>query len=367
MARIIGKVLTATKLYFDTAYNAPTSLSASVVSDAVYGAGWNGVTTIAPSKNAVYDKIETLASHTQNTDTGTTENTFTIDSDSITGKIIVDVALGAADKSLTITNTALTDDRVITFPDVTGTVVTGGGTASGSNTGDETAARIATIITGAGAEIPLDADEFPFYKIVGTLLKKVTWANIKATLKTYFDTIYQAAGSYLTSANISDTAYDATSWNAVTTIAPSKNAVRDKIESLDGEKSDVGHNHIIAIKQLEADYTILADDTWEEILTTTIPAGITSSWVQIIAMVTAQDTVFADRPFDVRILRGGSQILGIGTVMLMDGDYETLTVLGFVEDGSTDDVISVEVRRKAGDIILYNYDSGISTQMVISQ
>lgn len=30
------------------------------VSDTVYGAGWNGDTTTAPSKNAVYDKIETL-------------------------------------------------------------------------------------------------------------------------------------------------------------------------------------------------------------------------------------------------------------------------------------------------------------------
>ncbi len=62
----------------------------------------------------------------------------------------------------------------------------------------ETASTIATIITGAGviAE-PLDADEFPFYKIVGTILKKVTWVNIKATLKTYFDTLYQAIGTYL--------------------------------------------------------------------------------------------------------------------------------------------------------------------------
>lgn len=31
------------------------------VSDAVYGAAWNGVTDIAPSKNTVYDKIESLA------------------------------------------------------------------------------------------------------------------------------------------------------------------------------------------------------------------------------------------------------------------------------------------------------------------
>lgn len=34
---------------------------AGSVSDAVYGVGWDGVTTTAPSKNAVYDKIETLA------------------------------------------------------------------------------------------------------------------------------------------------------------------------------------------------------------------------------------------------------------------------------------------------------------------
>ena len=38
--------------------------------------------------------------------------------------------------------------------------------------------------------------------------------------------------SPLTSTNISDTAYDATTWNGVTTIAPSKNAIRDQIEIL---------------------------------------------------------------------------------------------------------------------------------------
>lgn len=64
----------------------------------------------------------TSGNHTQNTDTGTTGNTFTVDSDSVTGKIVVDVALGAANKTLTITNAALTDDRTITFPDATGTV-----------------------------------------------------------------------------------------------------------------------------------------------------------------------------------------------------------------------------------------------------
>jgi len=43
-----------------------------------------------------------------------------------------------------------------------------------------------------------------------------------------------AAYAEMGGSSVSDTAYDATSWNGVTTIAPSKNAVRDKIESLAG-------------------------------------------------------------------------------------------------------------------------------------
>lgn len=35
---------------------------AACVSDAAYGAGWNGVTDVAPSKNAVYDKVALLSS-----------------------------------------------------------------------------------------------------------------------------------------------------------------------------------------------------------------------------------------------------------------------------------------------------------------
>jgi len=43
---------------------------------------------------------------------------------------------------------------------------------------------------------PVDADELGIWDSVGLVLNKVTWANIKATLKTYFDTVYAAlAGS----------------------------------------------------------------------------------------------------------------------------------------------------------------------------
>jgi len=54
--------------------------------------------------------------------TSTDNATFTIDNNSVTGKIIISAIAGAADKSLTLRNTALTDDRIITFPDATGTV-----------------------------------------------------------------------------------------------------------------------------------------------------------------------------------------------------------------------------------------------------
>jgi hypothetical protein len=37
-----------------------------------------------------------------------------------------------------------------------------------------------------------DAYEFPFYDTVAALIKKITWANIKATLQTAFDTVYAA-------------------------------------------------------------------------------------------------------------------------------------------------------------------------------
>ena len=39
-------------------------VSAGLVSDTIYGASWNGITLYAPSKNAVYDKIETIGGQT---------------------------------------------------------------------------------------------------------------------------------------------------------------------------------------------------------------------------------------------------------------------------------------------------------------
>jgi len=49
-------------------------------------------------------------------------------------------------------------------------------------------------INEAAADTPADGDKFGFWDIVDALIKSITWANIKATLKTYFDTLYSVLG-----------------------------------------------------------------------------------------------------------------------------------------------------------------------------
>lgn len=63
----------------------------------------------------------------------------------------------------------------------------------------ETLTSMGTLITsGASKATPIDADEFAIRNSVGGLMAKVTWANIKATLLTYFNTVYLGINAVLT-------------------------------------------------------------------------------------------------------------------------------------------------------------------------
>jgi len=74
------------------------------------------------------------------------------------------------------------------------------GNTSGINSGDdatpaETTTTIGSLINGADAKTtPVDADMVGLMdSAAANILKKLSWTNIKATLKTYFDTLYSTA------------------------------------------------------------------------------------------------------------------------------------------------------------------------------
>lgn len=123
---------------------------------------------------------------------------------------------------LTNTGTARTNLGLGTLATQSGTF---SGTSSGTNTGDQatitgnagTATALATARTIDGVSFdgtanvtviapgtnaatskttPVDADALPLVdSAAANVLKKLTWANIKATLKTYFDTLYATLAS----------------------------------------------------------------------------------------------------------------------------------------------------------------------------
>lgn len=116
-------------------------------------------------------------------------------------------------------------DHVVFFDSTSGKLVKDSGlTLSGSNTGDsatpaETATTIGALINGAGAKAtPIDADLVGFVNTeAANILVHATWTNIKAFLKTYFDSIYLAVGG--AAASCSGNAATATKWGAYAAIA----------------------------------------------------------------------------------------------------------------------------------------------------
>jgi hypothetical protein len=100
-------------------------------------------------------------------------------------------SVASADSSVTITNPTTTPDlSVATSPKLTTARNIDGQAFDGT-------AAITVIAPGTHAATskatPVDADEMPIVDSAASyVLKKLTWANAKATLKTYFDTLYGA-------------------------------------------------------------------------------------------------------------------------------------------------------------------------------
>lgn len=92
----------------------------------------------------------------------------------------------------------------------------------------ESVTSVSDLIHGATEKTtPVNADEIGLVDSAASwALKKVTWANIKATLKTYFDTLYTSVANLASVADLrtgtadkiveADTVHDAMAWVAIT-------------------------------------------------------------------------------------------------------------------------------------------------------
>jgi hypothetical protein len=109
----------------------------AAVDDTVYGAGWNGVTNQAPSKNAVYDKFESLSFGDVTAAAVITANQFVVGDDGAKGVKDPDAAISAGGQA--ITNVGLVDGVDVGSPNFSIAVVsnryqlTGDETSPGGN------------------------------------------------------------------------------------------------------------------------------------------------------------------------------------------------------------------------------------------
>lgn len=85
----------------------------------------------------------------------------------------------------------------------------------------ETTTTIGALINGAtNKATPVDADYVGLMdSAASNVLKKLSWANVKATLKTYFDTLYVTSGSFATLTDAATVNWDMTNKKATVTLA----------------------------------------------------------------------------------------------------------------------------------------------------
>ena len=112
------------------AHNQAIGTITTAVTNLIEGNG----STLADSGIAPADVSDAVSKrHTQNTDTGTTAQTFGIDTGSILGNWLFSSVHGAGNFRLTFQNATLTADRTLTYPNVTdqiavlGDIVAAGG------------------------------------------------------------------------------------------------------------------------------------------------------------------------------------------------------------------------------------------------
>jgi len=182
----------------------------TVVSDAVYDATWNGTGAIAPSKNAVYDQMELRYAKTG-------------------GALSGAVSISMAAPSITLNPVS-----GISTIDVRGTASTNDGLSLRASGSTVTFAADTTLWRNRAASVTFGTlNSTNLTMTVPIVVPDVAYApawdgDFSVPTK---NAVYDKINSMGAGGAVDDTPYGA-SWDGVTTIAPSKNAVYDKIEAL---------------------------------------------------------------------------------------------------------------------------------------
>jgi hypothetical protein len=226
----------------------------AAVDDTAYDAtSWNGITNIAPSKNAIRDWIEALTTsgvpegsnlyYTDARARAAISATAPVTYNNSTGVIDINTfgaaTSGAAGSKGAVPAPAAGEDDEFLRGDGTWAVPVGGSAAiSVEDEGVELTASVASInFTGGGVtasntgddvtvSIPADAVSSVNTKTGAVVLVTDDIAEDGSPVNLWFTNARAKAAA------VSDEAYSLSTWNGVTDVAPSKNAVRDWIDNL---------------------------------------------------------------------------------------------------------------------------------------
>jgi hypothetical protein len=151
---------------------------------------------------------------------------------------------------------------------------------------------------------PVDADELPLVdSAASNVLKKLTWANLKATAKTYFDTLYQPTG-------VGTSVAFTPTWKGGTTDPTLGNG------SLSGRYIRTNNDLFVAIDLVIGSTTTMGTGYWYFVL----PLGLTAA-LEALGGARALDAGVAEYYGWTQVPGGSNQIVGKINAGTVSGTY----------------------------------------------